>query len=208
MQSIINIVENADTTGFTLLIPSVAVGNVGQLTIDLIISSYRFKKYATIWHPAIIPSVNGDPFDNDPTNISTACELFINTKLKMIAMQLRSGIEDKLAIPFFNVLNDTISELGCKQILILTSAFAHELHNVNASHFRIVSNDQELSNKLDESILPIDESNIFGGGDNRPDAVQVLQVILKLFVAETDCKIVYPNSWKYTFGNPPPLSIY
>ncbi|KAK4873223.1 hypothetical protein RN001_015252 [Aquatica leii] len=237
MKNIINIVNEIDTTDFTFLIPSVAVGNVGQLTIDLLISTYQFTKYATIWHPAILPSISGDPFDNNSTNISTACELFINNNLKLIVMQLRSGIENKLAVPFFNTLKDNITNLGCKQILILTSAFAHELHNINLSHFRYISNDQSIIDKLNSiDALPIEEVSIFGGGfatklhsilqdsfkcslimkyssegDNVPDAVQFLEVItqvLQNFNEANKRQFAYPSSWKYTFGNPPPINIY
>lgn len=42
--------KNISLTGYTVIIPSVCVGNVAQLTVDLIISSLELKKVASIWH--------------------------------------------------------------------------------------------------------------------------------------------------------------
>lgn len=36
--------------GYTVIFPSVCVGNVAQLTVDLIISTLELKKVASIWH--------------------------------------------------------------------------------------------------------------------------------------------------------------
>ncbi|KAK5640476.1 hypothetical protein RI129_011287 [Pyrocoelia pectoralis] len=236
MDNLINIIDKVDTTNFTLIIPSVAVGNVGQLTIDLLISSYRFKKYATIWHPAIIPTVGGDPFFDDPSEISTACELFINEDLRLVVMQIRSGIESKLALSFFRKLKESLDQFGFKQTLIITSAFAYELHNVTSSHYRYVSNDRIP--KLEALNVPQmekdadDQYTIFGGGyatklydilndsviifkytsegDNRPDALEMMNILCS-FLGNFNgkiCQISYPTSWKYAFGGPPPLGIY
>lgn len=148
MEDLINIKEPLDTTDFTFIMPSVSVGNVGQLTVDLLIASYDFKKLATIWDPAIIPSVGADPFTGDSTEVCTACELYVNEQLKIVVMQLRSSIEYKLALKFFNRLKQCIIALKFKEVIVLTSSFAYELHNISSSHFRYITNNSNFEEIL------------------------------------------------------------
>ncbi|KAB0790469.1 hypothetical protein PPYR_15158 [Photinus pyralis] len=236
--NIINFIEKIDVTNFALVIPSVAVGNVGQLTIDMLITSYHFKKYATVWHPAIIPTAGGDPFFEDPVAVSTACELFVHEDLQLVVMQIRSGLESNLALSFIQNLKTALTPFHFKQVIILSSAFAYELHNVTSSHFRYVSDDN-VTRFQDLNVPRLEkdadgEYTIYGGGyatslynslrdsysctilfkytsegDNRPDAFEMLKILCNyLQFSPTTTTIVYPNSWKYAFGNPPPLGIY
>lgn len=46
----INLEENVSLKGYTVIFPSVCVGNVAQLAADLIISTLELKKIATAWH--------------------------------------------------------------------------------------------------------------------------------------------------------------
>ena len=43
-----------DFTNYSLFIPSISVGNVGQLAIDLLISSLDMQKAGILYHAAII----------------------------------------------------------------------------------------------------------------------------------------------------------
>ncbi|PRD37702.1 UNVERIFIED_CONTAM: psmg2 [Trichonephila clavipes] len=40
---------------YTLILPSISVGNVGQLAVDLLLNNLNVKKAACINHPSIIP---------------------------------------------------------------------------------------------------------------------------------------------------------
>lgn len=42
--------ENVSLTGYSVLFPSVCVGNAAQLAVDLIISTLEMRRVATIWH--------------------------------------------------------------------------------------------------------------------------------------------------------------
>lgn len=126
---------------FTLIVPSVSVGNVPQLTIDLIIATHSLEKVGVLWHPAIIPSVGGDPYGSNEQEVSTAVELYASDSLKIGAIQIRSGIEVKYALHFFKQLKQFVTEDGFKNVVILSSTFAYELHNVSSGHFRFMSNE-------------------------------------------------------------------
>jgi hypothetical protein len=54
--------------------PSVSVGNVSQLAIDLLISTLQPKKWAVAWHPVFVPTVGGDPYSSLSNALSTSCE--------------------------------------------------------------------------------------------------------------------------------------
>lgn len=45
--------ENIKLNGYTVLFPSVCVGNAAQLAVDLLISTLEMKKIASIWHVSI-----------------------------------------------------------------------------------------------------------------------------------------------------------
>lgn len=50
MQTQIYLEGELNLADYTVIIPSVCVGNVAQLSIDLIISSLQMIKAATVWH--------------------------------------------------------------------------------------------------------------------------------------------------------------
>lgn len=231
----INVLKQINTEDFTFILPSVSVGNVGQLAIDLLISSHEFKEFATVWDPAIVPSVGGNPFTGNSTDIGTACELFINEKLKIVVMQLRSTIEHKLAMQFFNKLKTSLLNLKFSNVIILTSMFAHELHNINSSHFRYITNDDNKVEALRSlKVMPMETEPICGfgcklyeilstdlkctllikytsEGDNRPDAMQMLSILYGIVIEFQDSfvkQVTFPKSWEFVFGNPPPIGIY
>ncbi|XP_017772854.1 PREDICTED: proteasome assembly chaperone 2 [Nicrophorus vespilloides] len=218
---------------YTLYIPNVSIGNVPQLTVDLLISTYNLKKIATVWHPAIIPTVGSDPFDLKSKDVCTACELYANEDLKVAVVQLRSGLERGLKEEFLKKLIANIKEFELKRIVLLTSIFAFEMHNVNSSKFMYISNENAeifkdcdateetnldlvsegfvcpLFTELKDSVPCTILTRYCYEGDNRLDAVHTINLlgdIFKEFTAKEDFK--FPISWEYLFGNPVPIEIY
>lgn len=236
MAKLISFIEPFDFTGYTLVIPSVSVGNVGQLAVDLLITTFNLKKVATIWHPGIIPLAAGNPYQEDDEPC-TACELYGNKKLNIGVIQLRSSVEFKLALDFFDLLKTDIQNLKFSNVVILTSKFAYELHNIESSHFFYITNsDTKFENlnvlpmvlnemgkytangcgfaiKLFEILQPMIKCTIFikyvSEGDNRPDAIAMVNIIKKVLnIPNDDFNIKMPISWNHVFGNPPPVGIF
>nr|CAH7757771.1 unnamed protein product [Callosobruchus chinensis] len=146
MCEMFNFKEPVNLKDYTLILPSVAVGNVPQLTIDLLVKSNNFKKTGTVWHPAIIATVGSDPYTERSGEVCTACELYINEDLKLAAIQLRSSIEFKLAMKFIRDFKDAIQQFHFKSIYILSSGFDYELHNICTERFFYLTN--ELPNEI------------------------------------------------------------
>lgn len=219
MCSFVNYCNKIDLNNFTLIIPSVSVGNVGQLTVDLLIPTYNLKKIATFWHPAIISSVGSDPFDNENTDVCVACELYANENLQLAAIQLRTSLEFRLALSFFEELKQFISENKFRNVIITTSSFAHLLVDPKSVYYYLSNEEnQQVLKDLEFKLLKpvLDEKYIVEGsgfalklyeilkdslkctvlvkhvseGDNRNDATTMLNVLQKLIVNLEDKSII------------------
>lgn len=201
-----NFKENVNLNGFDLIIPTVSVGNVPQLTIDLLVTSLNLKKVATLWHPGIISSVGADAYDSNSSEICTACELYIDEKRKLALLQLRSALHLRLATKFFADLKEELLRLNLGQIVILTSSFDYELHTELEEKFYFIST-PNINDLMEEiGVKPQKEYNgkyqIHGSGfavklyetlkddfkctilikyvsegDNRPDAIAMISVL-------------------------------
>lgn len=236
---LIRFTEKVDLSNYTIILPSVSVGNVGQLTVDLIVTTYKFRNIGVLWHPAIIPTVGSDPYYSN-NEICTACELYVNETLKIAAIQIRSGLEFSLANTFFKCLKNCLLDLNVKNVVILTSSFAYEMHTIGSGMFRYITNEdvQKQFENLKISCMEPDvngryiiHGSGFGSklyeilseglkctlivkytseGDNRPDAVNLLDVLIKIIKFNTDKleNVVFPSSWNFVFGNPPPIDLY
>lgn len=130
-----------DLNGYTLVIPSVAVGNVGQLACDLVISSLHMRKIALLYSPAVIPITGYDPYKITSTSISGCCELYQCAERKIVILLLRAPLVFKYGQQFLNELVDKFKAENIKDIIILTSSFAHEKKHIMTSPFRYVVNE-------------------------------------------------------------------
>lgn len=128
--------------GHTCLIPSVGVGNVAQLSADLLISTLNMERIGTVWHPAIIPVIGAQAFDRDDTsgddNLTTACELYVAKEPKLLVFQIRSPIVATLMNDFFEELIDFLRTQEIADLIVLTSSYAYEMHAVEATPYQYV----------------------------------------------------------------------
>lgn len=133
--------DQNELQGCTLIIPSVAVGNVGQLTCDLLISSLKMNKIASVYSPALIPVLGYDPYSLDSGRISSSCEAYKCDDRNLSVLQVRAPLVYKFARAFLEDVVKKCKEKGVKDIVILSSSFAHEKKHVMTSPFRYMAND-------------------------------------------------------------------
>lgn len=82
--------------GYTLLIPSLGIGNAGQLAVDLLINSLAstnaIRHVATLRSKHIEPAAGVNPFDSQLGNngITTALELYAVDSVKLAILQQRA----------------------------------------------------------------------------------------------------------------------
>ncbi|KAK3608034.1 hypothetical protein CHS0354_031020 [Potamilus streckersoni] len=131
----------------TLVLTSVSVGNVGQLSADLLISTLSMKRIGYIHHESILPMVGNDPFasvDATTCKIVTSCEVYESMLQKLVVIQQRAPFIKGKRPCFRNWLVQWIKENKFKMVVILTSTHAHERIDVQlqGSQFRYIASSQ------------------------------------------------------------------
>lgn len=154
---------------YTLLVPSVAVGNVSQLACDLLISSLNMVKIGSVYTTAQIPVIGYDPYNLKSENLSTSCEIYKSDTKKICILQIRSPLIYKYAKQFLEEVIETFNEKKIKDVIILTSSYAHEKKHILTSSFRyVVSEGNPYMEKMKiEDIEKYENDgdlNILGGG--------------------------------------------
>lgn len=158
--------EEVDFTGFTFIFPSVGVGNVAQLTVDLLIESLQLNKVATIWNSAIIPIIGPPAFRRDQTT-TTSCELYIDTAKRLAVLQLRTPLSAKKLDKFFEEMGTFLVSRKFQDVIILTSGFAYERRDcVLPDAFEIIANDKFKESHTEKltTLKQRDEGDLIPGG--------------------------------------------
>lgn len=115
--------------GYTVVIPSLSVGNVPQLTVDLIIEALKMQKIGLAFHPALVPVLGPAAFAHEPESNTTSCEVFVSEAKKLVVVQLRAPVAAKLLQPFLDKLTEFLVAAHPSQIVVLGSCFSHERHD-------------------------------------------------------------------------------
>ncbi|KAG5866151.1 hypothetical protein JTB14_017001 [Gonioctena quinquepunctata] len=174
----------------------------------------RFKKCATIWHPAIVPSVGSNPYYSSSLDLCTACELYTNEELKLATIQIRSTLEYQMTSKFFHELRNELESFGIINIIILSSMFDYEQHLITNNKFYFIKEKDEktfmqsnnvillkkdingkyctngsgFALKLYEILSSKFECILLGKyvseGDNRPDACSILEKLVNVLKLE------------------------
>lgn len=229
----LNLPETTSLKGYRLVIPSTCVGNVSQLTCDLLIESLKMTKIADCFHESIIPLIGAPAFSHIKDSITTAAELFHDEGSKVAILQLRSPLATPLMADFFTKLAEFVKAHGIVEVHILTSSYAYEKRQVSGTNFWCKTNDV----KVPDSMPQTTDLKILGGGfaikmwqtmveakipsiilykyvsegDNRSDSVELLQKfdeILPIFDKTQEIKVQMPVSWQHLYGNQAPKEIY
>nr|ACO13004.1 Proteasome assembly chaperone 2 [Lepeophtheirus salmonis] len=106
-----------------LVLPAlVSIGNVGQLAMDLLLSSIKPLKVGALYNDALVPIVGPDMVNN---SLMTAAEVFV--KNKFVFLQLRSAIVKGYRKQWVHDIIDWVKRMGkFKEIICLSSIDAHE----------------------------------------------------------------------------------
>lgn len=229
--------KNICLKDYRLLIPSTCVGNVSQLTCDLIIENFQMPKIGEVFHPSIVPLVGASAFSHIKDSFTTAAEIYVDESKKIAILQLRTPLAAPLMGDFFKKLSDFAKTQQVKEVIILTASYGYEKHLVTGCDYGYKSNkDHDLTAigvpqtttpkilgggyavKLLEALTTANVTGLIlfkyvSEGDNIPDAVTLLLKLNELIkIIEEDSggkpRLEMPVSWKYLFGNRPPMEIY
>ncbi|CAL9691542.1 unnamed protein product [Knipowitschia caucasica] len=118
-----------DLKGFTLIMPVVAVGNVGQLAVDLVISSLDMCRVGHIHTDCLLPMAGNNPYSSrleDADGVHTAAEVYMSRDMKLAALQIRSPVIQKRTKKFRQVLVSWIKASGFSRTIVLSSSLAYQ----------------------------------------------------------------------------------
>nr|XP_004656884.2 proteasome assembly chaperone 2 [Jaculus jaculus] len=122
-----------DLTGCTLLMPAVSVGNVGQLAMDLIISTLNMCKIGYFYTDCLVPMVGNNPYATAEEN---SAELSINTEVyslpsrKLVALQLRSIFIKYKSKSFCEKLLAWVKSSGFSRVIVLSSSHSYHRNDL------------------------------------------------------------------------------
>lgn len=115
----IKLTQDSNLEGYTLVLPSVSVGNVGQLSVDLLISNLNLQKIGQIFSPAFVPIVGADAYDERSNELVTAIDIYAGIEKRIAVVQIRSPYVGGLA-EFFRELARFVTERKIAKVNIHT----------------------------------------------------------------------------------------
>lgn len=106
----------------TLVLPALSIGNVGQLAVDLLISSTGTEKIGYLDDPNILPGVGNDAFGPIPHgDLALPLEVYDSASNKLTFVQQRSPIVKGMMVQFAKNLADFAVTAGMKHVIVLSS---------------------------------------------------------------------------------------
>lgn len=163
--------KEIDFSEYTALLPSIAVGNVAQLAIDLLIATIEMKRIGSGWHSGIMNIFGPPAYQHDKINKTTSIEIYYHEYKKLFAFQFRAPLVTSLTKDFHNELINFIKNAKFKNILILSSAHAYEKHFIEAPQFEYITTDKFININKEciekQNWLKFNGEKIYGGGNGK-----------------------------------------
>ncbi|RDD44109.1 Proteasome assembly chaperone 2 [Trichoplax sp. H2] len=153
-------VDLPNCSQYTLILPSSSVQNVGQLAVDLLISTMDCQLIGYWHHSCLLPVVGHDTSCNQQDNknchnqLLTPSQVYMSRTQKYVFMQIRSPVISGGAATFCADLVKWISQKGFHRVVLATSCYIHEKINTSiGSGFRYLTSRAacELRDRLENN---------------------------------------------------------
>ncbi|XP_066435618.1 proteasome assembly chaperone 2 [Eleutherodactylus coqui] len=115
--------------GCALLLPAVSVGNVGQLAVDLIISSLNIPKVGYFYTDCLVPMVGNNPYATSEEHAKELCinaEVYASSDKKLAVLQIRSPLIKNKSRAFCQALTCWIKKCAFTRVVLLSSSHAYQ----------------------------------------------------------------------------------
>ncbi|XP_047240040.1 proteasome assembly chaperone 2 [Girardinichthys multiradiatus] len=115
--------------GFTLVMPAVAVGNVGQLAVDLLVSTLNMSRAGYFHTDCLIPMAGNNPYASckeDAEELHTPAEVYTAAELKLAVLQIRAPIIQTRSKKFRQQLVSWIKASGFSRTVVLSSSHSYQ----------------------------------------------------------------------------------
>lgn len=140
----------------TLLLPALSIGNVGQLAIDLLISSSQAKRVAFLDEPSVLPCVGNDAYGPIPEgDLALPLEAYESPQHSLTFVQQRSPVIKGMMVEFAKNFAQFISSIGKKHVVILSSLDSGRRKTIDLSsdvqiHYLSSANDDGTDTSCEE----------------------------------------------------------
>ncbi|CAI5779773.1 Proteasome assembly chaperone 2 [Podarcis lilfordi] len=118
-----------DFKGFMLLMPAVSVGNVGQLAVDLVISTVGMSKVGYFYTDCLVPMVGNNPYattEENTTELCTNAEVYAAPSKQLAVLQIRSLFIKNKYRSFCQTLLSWVKSCSFAKIVLLSSSHAYQ----------------------------------------------------------------------------------
>ncbi|XP_039381069.1 proteasome assembly chaperone 2 isoform X1 [Mauremys reevesii] len=118
-----------DFEGFTLLLPAVSVGNVGQLAVDLVIFTLDMPKVGYFYTDCLVPMVGNNPYaaaEENSAELSINAEVYSLPSKKLVVLQIRSPFVKNKYRSFCQTLLSWVKSSRCAKVILLSSSHAYQ----------------------------------------------------------------------------------
>ncbi|XP_076032265.1 proteasome assembly chaperone 2 [Oratosquilla oratoria] len=159
---------------YTLIMPSVSVGNAGQLAVDLLLATLEVEKIGLVHHLSLLPLVGGDPYDPSSTQVVTAADLHLNREKKFAILQLRTPLIKGESKTFLTDLNRWMKDVGISNVVVLASCHSYERLDNQITGLQLHYVTANVSSKTTEELKDIGPKELELREDDRGDKQRIL----------------------------------
>ncbi|CAI9104425.1 OLC1v1003093C1 [Oldenlandia corymbosa var. corymbosa] len=118
----------------TLVLPALSVGNVGQLAVDLLISSLRAERIGYLDDPNVLPGVGNNAYSpSPPGDLTLPLEVYCSKPHGLALIQQRSPVIKGSMIDFAKNLAKFAAANQKKHVIILSSLDFMQWKNIDMS---------------------------------------------------------------------------
>ncbi|KAG5419205.1 hypothetical protein I9W82_002972 [Candida metapsilosis] len=169
-----------DISKSTLIIPSISIGNIPQLTIDLLIHTFSLTKIGYLDDLYLYPFASPiDYVKSAPeSGISQAIEVYYSPKLNITVVQQRSPIIPTYTSTFVQqVLVPFITAAQFKNVFILNSSDAGLVESVNSGDVKLYDTEDLIASNLENLSLLSSESGDVKDGESDKNSIFVTELV-------------------------------
>ncbi|CAI0406758.1 unnamed protein product [Linum tenue] len=106
----------------TLILPALSIGNVGQLAVDLLVSSTRAERIGYLDDPYTLPCVGNDAYGPIPSgDLALPLEAYQSPANAMTLVQQRSPVVKGMMVEYAKNLAEFAAASGKKHVVVLSS---------------------------------------------------------------------------------------
>ncbi|KAK3257284.1 hypothetical protein CYMTET_33623 [Cymbomonas tetramitiformis] len=117
--------KHIDFEGCTLIAPTVSAGNLGQLTVDLLVSTLSLVRVGYLEDDNVLPCIGNDPYNAEPTgSLALGLELYSDSKRTIVCLQQRAPAMPGRSRAFAKNLSKWISASKFKDVIVLAGVEA------------------------------------------------------------------------------------